>query len=126
LASRAAAIAPIQEGRREGAFVAGPPNTRFPAHIAERFTFIGIRQLLGVVCKASQFQAQFTLRKETNNDHFFATAVRAAKKLGQGKKLSQRELRQFGLIPAFGLKIVHEFEEQAPGGFHQIRPASLS
>jgi hypothetical protein len=63
------------------------------------FELIGICQLLGVVCKASQFQAKFTLREETNNDHFFATAGRAAKKLGQGNKLSQRELRQFGLIP---------------------------
>jgi autotransporter-associated beta strand protein len=35
-----------------------------------------------------------------------------AKELGQGQKLSQREPRQFKLIPAFGLKIVHEFEEQ--------------
>jgi hypothetical protein len=125
LASRAAPIAPIQEARREGAFVTGPPDTRFPAHIAERFTLIGICQLLGVVCKASQFQAQFAMREETNNDRFFATAGRTAKELGQGQKLSQRELRQFKLIPAFGLKIVHEFEEQRLGGFHEIRPASL-
>jgi hypothetical protein len=26
---------------------------------------------------------------------------------------------------AFGRKIVHEFEEQRRGGFHQSRPASL-
>jgi hypothetical protein len=32
------------------------------------------------------------------------------------KKLSQSELRQFKLIPALGLKIVHEFEEQRFGG----------
>jgi hypothetical protein len=125
LASRAAPIAPIQEARREGAFVTRSPNTRFSAHIAERFTFIGICQLLGVVCKASQFQSQFALREETNNDPFFGTAGRTAKELGQNQKLSQRELRQFKLIPAFGLKIVHEFEEQRFGDFHQIRPASL-
>jgi hypothetical protein len=118
LASRAAPIAPIQEARREGAFVTGSPDTRFPAHIAERFTLIGIRQLLGVVCKARQFQAEFAMREETNNDRFFATAGRTAKEFGQGQKLSQRELRQFKLIPAFGLKIVHEFEEQHLGGFH--------
>jgi hypothetical protein len=35
LATRAAPIAPIQETRRERAFATGPPNTRFPAHIAE-------------------------------------------------------------------------------------------
>jgi hypothetical protein len=125
LASRAAPIAPIQEARLEGAFVTGPPDTRFPAHIAERLTLIGNCQLLGVVCRASQFQAQFAMREETNNDSFFATAGRTAKELGQGHKLSQRELRQFKLIPAFGLKIVHEFEEQRLGGFHEIRPASL-
>jgi hypothetical protein len=89
LASRAAPIAPIQEARREGAFVAGPPNTRFPAHIAERFTSVGICQLLGVGCKASEFQAQFAMREETNDDRFFATAGRTAEKLGQGQKLSQ-------------------------------------
>jgi hypothetical protein len=88
LASRAAPIAPIQEARREGALVTGPPDSRFPAHIAERFTLIGICQLLGVVCKASQFQAQFAMREETNNDRFFATAGRTAKELGQGQKLS--------------------------------------
>ena len=32
---------------------------------------------------------------------------------------------QLKLIPAFGLKIGHEFEEQRLGGFHQIRPTSL-
>ena len=88
-------------GPPKGAFVTGPPNTRFPAHIAERFTFVAIRQLLGVGCKASQFQAQFALPEETNDDRFFATAGRTAEKLGQGQKLSQRELRQFKLIPAF-------------------------
>jgi hypothetical protein len=67
-----------------------PPDTRFPAHIAERFTLIGICQLLGVVCKARQFQAQFAMREETNSDRFFATAGRTAKELGQGQKLSQR------------------------------------
>jgi len=103
----------------------GAPNTRFPAHIAERFTFIGICQLLRVVCKASQFQAQFAIREETNDDRFLATAGRTAKALGQRQKLSQRELRQFKFIPAFGLKIVHEFAEQRLGGFYQIRPASL-
>ena len=61
------------------AFVTGPPRTRFSAHIAERFTFIGNCQLLRVVCKASQFQAQFTLREKANNDRFFATVRRAAK-----------------------------------------------
>jgi hypothetical protein len=71
---------------------------------------IGICQLLGVVCEASHFQAQFAMREETNNDRFFATAGRTATELGQGQKLSQRELRQFKLTPAFGLKIVHEFE----------------
>jgi hypothetical protein len=95
----AASIAPIQEARGEGVLVTGPPNARFPAHIAERFMFIGICQLLGVVCKGSQFQTQFTLCQETNNDRFFATAGRAAKKLGQSQKLSQRELRQFKFIP---------------------------
>ena len=98
---------------------------RFPAHIAERFTFIGNCQLLWVVCKESQFQAQFTLREETNNNCFFATAGRTAEKLGQCQKLSQRELRQFKLIPALGLKIVHEFEEQRLGRFDYNRPASL-
>jgi hypothetical protein len=51
-------------------------------------------QLLRVVCKASQFQAQFTLREETNHNRFCATAGRAAKKLGQSQKFSQREFRQ--------------------------------
>jgi hypothetical protein len=64
LASRAAPIAPIQEARRKSAFVTGPPNIRFSAHMAERFTFIGNCQLLRVVCKASQFQSQFTLCEE--------------------------------------------------------------
>src|SRR3984957_432525 len=102
------------------------PDRQIPAsrHIS-RSDSRGICQLLGVVCKASQFQAQFAMREETNNDSFFATAGRTAKELGQGQKLSHRELRQFKLIPAFGLKIVHEFEEQHLGGFHQIRPASL-
>jgi hypothetical protein len=86
---------------------------------------IGICQLLGVVCEASHFQAQFAMREETNNDRFFATAGRTATELGQGQKLSQRELRQFKLTPAFGLKIVHEFEKQRFGGFHQIRPPAL-
>ena len=45
----------------------------------------------------------------------FVTAGRAAKKLGQGQELSQKEFRQFKFIPAFGLKIVHEFEEQRAG-----------
>jgi hypothetical protein len=80
---------------------------------------------VGVVCKASRFQAQFALRDETNNDRFFATARRTAKKLGQAQKLSQRELRQFKLIPAFGPEIEREFEEQRLGGFHQIKPASF-
>jgi hypothetical protein len=71
-----------------------------PGDIAKRFTLIGNCQLLRVVCNASQFQAQFTLCEEANNDRFFATARRAAKELGQGQKLSQRELRQFKLIPA--------------------------
>src|SRR5580700_9093505 len=52
LASRAAAIAPIQEARRESAFVTRPPHTRFSTHIAERFTFTGNCQLLRVVCKS--------------------------------------------------------------------------
>jgi hypothetical protein len=69
-ASCSAPIAPIQEARRESAFVTGQPNTGFSAHIAERFAFIGNCQLLRVVCKASQFQAQFTLREEANNDRF--------------------------------------------------------
>src|ERR1700730_17613279 len=78
-------------GSPRGRVCCGPPNTRFPAHIAERFTFVGICQLLGVVCKASEFQAQFAMREETNDDRFFATAGRTAEKLGQGQKLSQRE-----------------------------------
>src|ERR1700735_3317343 len=85
LASRTAPIAPIQEARRDGAFVTRPPDTRFPAHIAERFTLIGICQLLGVVCEASQFQAQFAMCEETNDDRFFATAGRTAKELDQGQ-----------------------------------------
>jgi hypothetical protein len=109
-------------GGPPSAFVTGSPDMRFPAHIAERFTFIGICQLLWVVCKASQFQAHFTLREETNNNCFFATAGRTAEKLGQCQKLSQRELRQFKLIPALGLKIVHEFDEQRLVGFSRSYP----
>ena len=104
LASCAAPIAPIQEARRESAFVTGPPNNRFSAHIAERFTFIENCQLLRVVCKASQFQAQFTLREEANNNRFFATVRRAGKELGQGQKLSQREFRQFNCRDRFTLR----------------------
>jgi hypothetical protein len=80
------------------AYSKGPPRRRVYYQIAKYplpGTYRGAihvyrnLQLLGVVCKASQFQAQLTLREETNNDHFFATEGRAAKKLGQGKKLSQ-------------------------------------
>ncbi len=126
LASRAAPIAPIQEARRERAFVTGPANTRYPAHIAERITFIGICQLLGIVCEARQFQAQFALREERNNDRFFCYHRKESQEAWPRlEALAERELRQFKLIPAFGLKIVHEFEEQRFGGFHQIKLASL-
>jgi len=73
-------------GRRKSAFVTGPPNTRFSAHIAERFTFIGNCQLLRVVCKASQFSAQFTCARG-EQDRFFATAERAAEKLAQARAI---------------------------------------
>ena len=36
--------------------------------------------------KASQFQAQFAMREETNNDRFFATAGSTAKKLGKSSR----------------------------------------
>ena len=62
LASRAAPIALIQEARRERAFVTGPPITRFPAHSAERFTLIGICQLLGVEVRTSLSMLTETLR----------------------------------------------------------------
>ena len=75
--------------------------TGFPAHIAQRFTPVGNRQLFRVVCEASQFEAQFTLCEKANYERFFGAVRRAAKKLGQGLKLSHRELRQFKLIPAF-------------------------
>ena len=61
----------------------------------------------------------------TNDELFFDALRRAAKKLGHGLKLSQRELRQFERVPAFRLKIVDEFREQRLGGIHQIIPASL-
>jgi hypothetical protein len=39
----------------------------------------------------------FTLCEEANHEAFFDAARRAAKKLGQGMKLLQREFRQFEL-----------------------------
>jgi hypothetical protein len=75
--------------------------TGFPAHIAQRFTPVGNSELFRVVYKASQFQAQFTLREEANYEPFFSAMRRGAKKFGQGLELSQSEFRQFGLIPAF-------------------------
>jgi hypothetical protein len=110
---------------RKSAFVTWATDTGFPARIAQRFTPVGNCQLFRVVCEASQFEAQFTLCEEANYERFFGALRRVAKKFGQGLKLSQRELRQFKLIPAFWLKIVHEFGEQRLACFHQIIPASL-
>jgi hypothetical protein len=56
------------------------PDRQIPLsrHIAERFTFMGICQLLEVVGKASESQAEFTLCEEANDDRFFGAARRAA------------------------------------------------
>jgi len=53
------------------------------------------------ICEASQFEAQFTLCQEANYERCFGAIRRGANKFGQGLKLSQGELRQFELIPAF-------------------------
>jgi hypothetical protein len=82
-----------QEACRKSAFVAAAPNTGFPAHIAQRFTPIGACQLVRVICEASEFEAKFTLCEEANDERLSGTVRRAAKKLSQGLKLSQRELR---------------------------------
>ena len=60
---------------------------------------------------------------EAYNDRFFSAVRRGTKKFGQDQKLPQGELRQFELIPALGLKIAHEFEEQRLVAF--IRSYSL-
>ena len=63
----------------------------------------------GMMCRREPAPCNWTAKYPLPGPMLFAAAERAAKKLGQGKKLSQRELRQFKLIPAFGLKIVHQF-----------------
>ena len=107
----------------ERAFVTGPPKTRFPAHIAERFTFIGICQLLGVVCKASQFQAQFTLRKETNNHRFFALVFELMHDF-QSERWNEFELPKLSLRELLALAELLGCPS-CLGDFHQITPASL-
>ena len=68
--------APIEEACRKRLL----PERQIPAfrHISRSDSRpVGNSELFRVVCKASQFQAQFTLREEANNDRFFATARRA-------------------------------------------------
>jgi hypothetical protein len=46
-------------------------KTGFLAHIAQRFTSIGVCQRVRVICEASQFEAQFTLCEEANDERSF-------------------------------------------------------
>jgi hypothetical protein len=120
--SRGPAIAPIQEARREGAFVTGPPDARFPAHIAERFTLNRNLPAPRGCLQSELVQARFAMREKTNNDSFFATAGRTAKKLSQCQKLSQRELRQFEL-DSRGMNAGRR--RSAPRKFKESSPPSI-
>jgi hypothetical protein len=92
-------------------------------------THVCLEQTLNVIAPRSAGPPKLVRSEPRARPSVFSCPLtrvgRMVKKLGQNQKLSQRELRQFKLIPACGLKIVHEFEEQRFGDFHQIRPASL-
>jgi hypothetical protein len=118
-----APIPPIEQGCRKSAFVARAPNPGFFTHVAQRFASIESSQLAWVVCKRSQFEAQFTLRQEADDERFLGSAGRAAKQFCQGLKLSHGELRQFKFVLSFRRKIVDEFKKQILGRTHQIIPA---
>jgi hypothetical protein len=79
-----APIPPIEQGCRKSAFVARAPNPGFFTHVAQRFASIESSQLAWVVCKRSQFEAQFTLRQEADDERFLGSAGRAAKQFCQG------------------------------------------
>jgi hypothetical protein len=66
------------------------PGIRDLIHLRQNL----IKGIATVVCEASQFEAQFTLCEEANDERFLGSAGKATKKFRQGLKLSQRELRQ--------------------------------
>ena len=57
----------IQEASREGVFVTGTPNARFPTHIAEHSRLKDIACSSGLSAKRAESKRKFTLCDEANS-----------------------------------------------------------
>jgi hypothetical protein len=71
--------------------------------------------------KRASFEAKLAVREKADNDGLLNARKGTTEQLCEELKLSEREQRQFVLVPAMGIKVVDEFRQQ---GFHR-RPASL-
>jgi hypothetical protein len=80
----AALIAPVKQTSGELSFVAGAPDTGFPAHIAERFPAISFGQRQRIIGKTSELEAELAMGKEANDHRRFNARGRTGKEFGKG------------------------------------------
>ena len=66
-----ASIAPGKQACGKLSFVAGPPDTGFFAHSAERITAISIGQWERIISERIELKAELTMREEADDDGLF-------------------------------------------------------